>query len=171
MDFREKMMESMLGKMSSQEKTEMMEKMMEKFFEGMSAEERQKLMQNMMPKMMRQMMGGGPMMGMMGAMMGDQDNADKKGFNPMEMCMKMMPLMMKSFRPEESIPSDLRGLFNDWVQQIEEEILKFTKENPAADAERVAEHLRMSKDSVKYLLERMEKEGKIRPNAENKETK
>lgn len=44
MGFKEKMMESMMGNMSSEERTAMMDKMMEQFLGNMSPEEKQDMM-------------------------------------------------------------------------------------------------------------------------------
>ncbi len=57
MGFKEKVMAKMMGKMSFEEKKQMMNGMMESFFNGMGPGEKQEMMQGMMPKMMGMMMG------------------------------------------------------------------------------------------------------------------
>jgi hypothetical protein len=93
------MMERVMGKMSNEEKQNMMEKMMEKFFADMTPEDKQKMMEGVnmievMPRMMMSMMGGGKgesgMMEMMSQMMG----GGKKGE------MSMMPQMMTEMMPQ-----------------------------------------------------------------------
>jgi len=72
MSFMDRMMDYMMGKMSKEEKEEMMGRMMEKFLADMTKEDKQKMMEEMMPKMMEgvnlmemmprmmmRMMGGG----------------------------------------------------------------------------------------------------------------
>ena len=84
----DKMMESMMGGMSKEEKQEMMGKMMGKFFADMTAEDRQKMMEQMMPKMME----GINMMDMMPKMiMGMMSGGEK---TEMPMMPQMMPEMM-----------------------------------------------------------------------------
>lgn len=84
----DKMMESMMGGMSKEEKQEMMGKMMGKFFADMTAEDRQKMMEQMMPKMME----GINMMDMMPKMiMGMMSRGEK---TEMPMMPQMMPEMM-----------------------------------------------------------------------------
>jgi hypothetical protein len=88
MEMMDKMMESMMGEMSKEEKEEMMGKMMEKFFAGMTAEDKQKMMEQMMPRMME----GVNMMDMMpGMMMGMMSGGGKTGMPKMP---QMMPEMM-----------------------------------------------------------------------------
>jgi hypothetical protein len=117
----DKMMEFMMGRMSKEEKEEMMGKMMDKFFSDMTVDDRKKMMAEMMPKMMEginmmemmpkmmmNMMGGGEgesgMMGMMSKMMG----SDKEKEMPMmpQMMTEMMPQCLKMMLP--NIPKEKR---------------------------------------------------------------
>ncbi len=76
----DKMMESMTGRMSKEEKQEMMEKMMEKFFADMTIDDKKKMMAEIMPKMMEACKGGE--MPMMPKMMAEM----------MPKCVKMMEM-------------------------------------------------------------------------------
>jgi predicted GTPase len=104
----------MMGRMSKEEKEEMMGKMIDKFFSDMTVDDRKKMMAEMMPKMMEginmmemmpqmmmSMMGGGEgeggMMGMMSKMMG----GGKETEMPMmpQMMMEMMPQCLRMMLP------------------------------------------------------------------------
>lgn len=119
MGMMERMMGFMMGRMSKEEKEEMMGKMMEKFFADMTPEDKQKMMGAMMPKMMEgvnmmemmpQMMmgmmgeGEGGMMGMMSKMM----EGGKETETPMmpQMMMEMMPQCLKMMLP--NVPKEKR---------------------------------------------------------------
>ncbi len=80
----------MIGRMSKEEKLEMMDKMMEEFFSGFSDKEKLEMMMNMMPKMMSQMMGGGGMAGMMEGMFGAGEEGQARMKEMMEFCGQMM---------------------------------------------------------------------------------
>ena len=88
MGFKDKMMKVMIGRMSKEEKLEMMDKMMEEFFSGFTKEEKMEMMMKMMPKMMSQMHEG--MASMMEGMFkpGGKGEADMKEM--MEFCSQMM---------------------------------------------------------------------------------
>ncbi len=172
MGFKEKMMENMMGNMSAEEKKDMMDKMMEGFFSTMTKEERQDMMNNMMPKMMEQMMGSdskgsdGGMMGMMSSMMGSKSEKSEKGGNdsssgPMDMCRKMMSTISQSSDIATFATPEVRQMFEEWVQQVDEEILALVKENNLISPEQVAEKLKISKDSAIYFLSRLAQKGKI----------
>jgi len=166
MGFRESMMNFMMGNMSSDEKKAMMDRMMENFFSGMSDEEKQAMMSEMMPKMMENMMKGGGMMNMMGKMMGQKGEAEGGGFNPMDMCRQMMSSMGEGRNTESFATPELQNLFKDWLQQINEEILGFMKEHQSASVDQIAEHIKLSPDSVIYLLATLAQEGKVQLTAE-----
>ena len=100
------MMEFMMGRMSEQEKEEMMSKMMDKFFATMSAEDKKAMMAQMMPKMMEgvNMMEMMPKM-MMGMMGGDKGKSGMPGMMAQMMGGGgqtqggMMPQMMSEMMP------------------------------------------------------------------------
>ena len=181
MNFKEKMMDAMMGKflnsMTGEDKMNMMQGMMDKFLGNMSPEEKKKMMSEMMPKMMAGMMGGGglPMMdmmkNMMGKMMGGKKEGDEKesgstGFNPMEMCQKMMMNMGKSGELASYATPELRALFEEWSEQIENEIFNFIKETGSTDPDKLADHFKMSKNSIDLFLARLAKKDKIKSNTE-----
>jgi hypothetical protein len=168
MGIKEKMMENMMNNMSKEEKMEMMEKMMDSFFSGMSDEEKKEMMNNMMPKMVQNMMGGnggGSMMGMMGNMMSSmmkgKTNTDDNGFNPMNMCKEMMSNIRQSSKIATLSTPEVQGLFEDWVEQIENEIINFIKEKETYNIEEIAKNFKISKESAYYFLTRLAQKGKI----------
>ena len=159
MGFKEKMMESMMGNMTPEEKSAMMDKMMDQFFGNMTAEEKQDMMKNMMPKMMGQTMDGGSMMGgMMEMMMQDHDG---DGESPMSMCQKMMSNISRSSELATYATPEIRGLFEEWIAQLDNEVLDFVKKTKSTDPDQVAAHLKISRESAVYLLSRLAQKGII----------
>ncbi|RPI72033.1 MAG: hypothetical protein EHM45_22725 [Desulfobacteraceae bacterium] len=194
MGLKEKMMEGMIGNMSAEEKQEMMDAMMEKFFSTLSAEDKQKmmgsmmekfmgsmsadekqgLMSNMMPKMMGQMMGGGPqsMMGMMASMMGRKTAGENKGEEtsemPFDMCRKMMGSIGRSSELASYATPELRGLFEEWLSQIEEEIKGDIEKAGSADPAELAQKYKLGKESIHFILGKLAQKDKINIKAEKK---
>jgi len=194
MGLKEKVMESMLGKMTPAEKQEMMDAMMEKFFSAMSAEDKQKMMEgmmerfmgkmtaeerqnmmrNMMPKMMGKMMGGGPqsMMGMMASMMGRKTAGENKGEEasemPFDMCRKMMSSIGRSAELASYATPELRGLFEEWLSQIEEEIKIDIEKTGSADPTELARKYKLGKESIHFILGKLAQKDKINIKAEKK---
>jgi hypothetical protein len=159
-----KMMESQFKGMSSDDKKQMMDTMMDKFFSSMSDDEKKDMMSGMMPKMMEQMMGGNstmgksPMMGMMSMMMGGgkgTSGASEEGKMPFDMCKDMMSGIKEAANTAKFATAELRGLFDDWCQQIENEILNFVKEKKSINIAELADKFSLSEESIKYLLTKL----------------
>jgi len=153
------MMDNQFKSMSAEEKKQMMETMMDKFFSTMSDDEKKEMMSGMMPKMMGQMMGNNPMMGMMSMMMGKKADSPEKSNEtskmPWDMCGEMMTGMKETANTAKFATPELRGLFDDWCQQIEKEVLDFIKEKKSIRIDEMAEKFSLSEDSIKYLLSRL----------------
>jgi predicted transcriptional regulator len=153
--FMNEMMENQFKNMTSEEKKQMMETMMEKFFSSMSDDEKKDMMSNMMGKMT----GNNPMMGMMSMMMGRKGKNPEKGSEtgkmPWDMCCEMMTGMKETANTAKFATTELRGLFDEWCQQIEKELLDFIKEKNSIEIAEIAEKFSLSEESIKYLLSRL----------------
>ena len=159
MGIKSKFMSDMMGNqfknMTPEEKKQMMETMMDQFFSSMSEDEKK----NMMSGMMGKMMGNSPMMGMMSMMMGKKSKDSEKGSEggkmPWDMCGEMMTGMKETANAAKFATSELRGLFDEWCQQIEKEMLDFIKEKGSIKITEMAEKFSLSEESIKYLLSRL----------------
>lgn len=168
--------ESTWKNMSKEEKSQMMKEMMESFFseKGGNMKQFMKEMMNHDHKshgcgpqgMMGKMMGGRkhksshhPMMEMMKMMMGEK--GESEGFNPMDMCGHMMSMMKSSQRVSTLATPEVQGLFEDWVEQIEDEIIELYENEKSLSVSSVAEHFKISKDSAYYFLTKLAQKGKI----------
>ena len=57
--------------------------------------------------------------------------------------------------------TELSGLFNDWLSEIEKEALVFLKDKTIVDPEMVAQHLRLEQESALFILNKLMREGRI----------
>jgi hypothetical protein len=153
--FMNEMMEHQFQNMSADDKKQMMETMMEKFFSSMSDDEKKDMMSGMMGKMM----GNNPMMGMMSMMMGRKGKNSEKGNEnnrmPWDMCCEMMTGIKETANTAKFATTELRGLFDEWCQQIENELLDFVKEKGVIKVDEMVEKFSLSEESIKYLLSRL----------------
>lgn len=164
MGIKEKMMDGMLSKMSAEEKKEMMENMMKKFFDGMTEEEKGALMKDMMPKMMQHMMGGsGSMMDVMKHMMGGRRTSDgeSEGESPMDMCKEMIQSIKQSKEISAIVTPEISAMFEEWVGQVNEEILSHLRNKKALNIRDIAEHLKISLESAVYFVSKLAQSKKI----------
>ena len=163
-------------------KEKMMNSMMEKFLANVSEEEKQRMMSEMMPKMMEEC-------GKKGSMMSVHKHSHKKhhhgnhseddcckenggkgrgrkeqrlqSSNPMEMCMQMISTMSESTQTAKFATPELRLLFDEWCQQIENEILLHTKTSKRVDPKELSEKYSLTEESIKYILSRMARQGRM----------
>jgi hypothetical protein len=153
--FMNEMMDHQFQNMSADDKKQMMETMMEKFFSSMSEDEKKDMMSGMMGKMM----GNSPMTGMMSMMMGKKsknpEKGDETGKMPWDMCCDMMSGIRETANTAKFATSELRGLFDEWCQQIEKELLDFIKEKKSIKVDEMAERFSLSEESIRYLLSRL----------------
>jgi hypothetical protein len=131
-------------------------------------------MGNMMPKMMGQMMGGGPqsMMAMMASMMGRKTAGETKGEEtsdmPQDMCRKMMSSIGRSSELASYATPELRGLFEEWLSQIEEEIKGDIEKTGSANPEELVQKFKLGKESIHFILGKLAQKDKINIKAEKK---
>ena len=103
---------------------------------------------------------------------------DTRNESPWDMCEHMMRggmhegrmrwHMWKTMVPggrfgglDAEAPPEIKQLFEEWLAQIEQEILDYANDLPSIDAARIAEKFKLSKESVTYILTRLAKKGKL----------
>jgi predicted HTH transcriptional regulator len=136
-------------------KGKMMQGMMDKFCSNMSPDEK-----NNMMDMMKNMMGS--------ETKGKEKDTASTGFNPMEMCQRVMVNMEKTNELAAYATPEVRALFEEWAEQIESEILEFIKANNNPDQDKIAEKFKLSKNSINFFLARLAQKGKINIKTEAK---
>jgi hypothetical protein len=84
----------------------------------------------------------------------------EKFSGPKEMFRFMMGDASKNDELAKYATPELRSLFEDWLLQLEEEIVAFTETRDAVKPEEVAEAFKISKESAIFLMNKLcQKEG------------
>jgi hypothetical protein len=147
----EKSADSKETEMSHDERDKMWEKMMECCCSDMTEEERQKWTHHFHE-------WGGPMMGMVGKMHGKGGI----GHIPWEMCKEMIASIRQGRRIATTATPEVQGLFEDWIEQIEQEMFEYLKDNDSVDIKDLSGHFKISKDSAYYFVTKLAQKGKIK---------
>lgn len=142
-----------------EKKPDSIENMMDCCCSDMTDEEKQKWMKDMHKKMHHMKAHGGHMMG---AMMGKMHGKSGKGHTPWDMCKDMVSSIHQNHRIATLATPEVQGLFEDWVEQIEQEILIYLKEKDSIDIKDLASQFKISKDSAYYFLTKLAQKGKIK---------
>jgi hypothetical protein len=56
---------------------------------------------------------------------------------------------------------ELRGLFEEWIVQLEEELYEFYKGKEEVNIADAAEEFHLSEESLRYILSRLTQKGKL----------
>ncbi len=155
----EKTTDSKKNSMSEESKEQMWEKMINCGCSDMTDEEKQKWSKDMHSMMHHIKECGGPMMG---AMMGKIHGKGGKGHTPWDMCRDMVSSIRQSHRIAALATPEVQGLFEDWVEQIEQEMLDYLKKRESVDIQDLTSNFKISKDSAYYFLTKLAQKGKIK---------
>ncbi len=89
--------------------------------------------------------------------------------NPVEMSKEVISAISHSYELATYSTPELRGLFNDWLGEIEREILEFLSDRDTVDPDEVAQRFRLERESVIFILTKLAREGKINIQASGNE--
>lgn len=81
--------------------------------------------------------------------------------NPLEMSKEVLSAISHSYELATYSTPELRELFNDWLSEIEQEVLKFLKDRNRVNHDEVAGHFRLKRESVIFIMSKLAREGKI----------
>ena len=80
----------------------------------------------------------------------------------MKMCQQMTGAVIEIGKMASFATPELRGLFEEWVKEIEDEILEFLKEKESSNPPEIAGKLKISEESALFLVGKMAREKKIK---------
>ena len=58
---------------------------------------------------------------------------------------------------------ETRVFFEDWVRSTKQDLVNYLEQNRTAELDEIATHLRISRDSVRFFMDKLAKENKIAP--------
>ncbi len=124
---------------------------------------------DMAKKMMAQMgQSGFSPMGMMQEMMTQMGESQEKSqaMSPMmKMCMGMCAEMLTAIKRTTDMAAfatpELHQLFNEWLETLENEAIRFLKENGEMNVPALAQALNISEESAAYLIAHLIRSGKV----------
>jgi hypothetical protein len=123
------------------------------------------MMTGMMEKMVEKMgpMGCGPDMMKKGMEM--RERIMGSGFNPQEMCRQMTSAVTKAVEMGSYATPEVRALFEDWVGEVEKEIINVIAQSGQSNPGSIAQKLRIKEDSVIFFISRLAQQKKIKISA------
>jgi hypothetical protein len=86
---------------------------------------------------------------------------DAKGATPWDMCQRVMETLGRANDLASYATPELRQIFEEWLGQIEGEILEAVKEGGQSSVDSLAQRFKLSSESVQFILFRLARQGKI----------
>lgn len=90
--------------------------------------------------------------------------------NPVEMSKEVLGAMRHGYELDSYATHELRGLFNDWLIEIELQLIEFVDRRKHADPEDLARYFKLTTESVIFILAKLTREGKIKIQAHGSDT-
>ena len=81
--------------------------------------------------------------------------------NPIEMSKEVLAAISHTYELASYSTSELRSLFNDWLEEIERLVVAFVNDRNKADPDEIASHFKLKRDSAIFILSKLALEGKI----------
>ncbi len=84
-----------------------------------------------------------------------------EGVDPTQMCQRLVDKVAQSKQLMAITDPDLLVLFEDWFEELEEEIISLVKKHRPLNAEELAGKLGLSQRGATFLISKLKREGKL----------
>lgn len=84
-----------------------------------------------------------------------------EGVDPTKMCQSMVDKVARSKQLRSVTDPDLLILFEDWLDELESEVVACLQDHPGSGAAELAGELGLSLSGATFLVAKLKREGKI----------
>ena len=84
-----------------------------------------------------------------------------EGVDPTHMCQSLVHKVAQSKQLQAVADPEILPLFEDWFEELENEVLSFVKDNPSIEPIDLAEGLGLSRSGANFLYTKLQREGKL----------
>ncbi|KJS00350.1 MAG: hypothetical protein VR65_12565 [Desulfobulbaceae bacterium BRH_c16a] len=84
-----------------------------------------------------------------------------EGVDPTQMCQSLVDKVAQSKQLMAITDPDLLVLFEDWFEELEDEIISLAAEHGPQNAEELARKVGLSSRGATFLLSKLKREGKL----------
>jgi hypothetical protein len=84
-----------------------------------------------------------------------------EGVDPTQMCQRLVDKVAQSKQLRAITDPDLLVLFEDWLEELEEEIVSLVNQHGPLTPAELADKLGLSLRGAKFLLSKLGREGKV----------
>lgn len=84
-----------------------------------------------------------------------------EGVDPTKMCQSLVDKVARSKQLRSVTDPELLVLFEDWLEELENEVVNFLHRHPKSEVEDLSSNLGFSRNGAKFLLAKLRREQKI----------
>lgn len=84
-----------------------------------------------------------------------------EGVDPTQMCQTLVDKVARSKQLKAVTDPDILVLFENWLDELEEEVIAHIKNNPGIDPPNLAIQLGLSQSGAMFLITKLQRENKI----------
>jgi hypothetical protein len=84
-----------------------------------------------------------------------------EGVDPTQMCQSLVKKVSRFQQLEEIADPELLVLFEDWLEELEGELISLLKDSPSLDPAALARKLGESAAGATFLIAKLEREGRL----------
>lgn len=81
-----------------------------------------------------------------------------EGVDPTKMCQSLVDKVARSKQLRSVTEPDLLVLFEDWLEELEEEVAAYVRQRPESDAAALSENLGLSLSGATFLIAKLRRE-------------
>jgi len=84
-----------------------------------------------------------------------------EGVDPTKMCQSLVERVAQSRQLSAVADPEVLVLFENWLEELESEVIAFVKKTNSLDSTDLAEGLGLSRSGADFLITKLKREGKI----------
>ncbi len=84
-----------------------------------------------------------------------------EGVDPTHMCQSLVDKVFQSKQLKGVAEPEILGLFENWLDEVEEEVVAAFRTDRITDPVQLAEFLGMSRSGANFLMTKLQREGRI----------
>jgi hypothetical protein len=84
-----------------------------------------------------------------------------EGVDPTHMCQSMVQKVAQSKQLQAVTDPDILVLFENWLEELEDEVMTYVRKDPDVDVLDIADRLGLSKSGASFLVAKLQREIKI----------
>ncbi len=89
-----------------------------------------------------------------------------EGVDPTQMCQNLVEKVAQSKQLSAIVDPEVLVLFENWLEELESEVVSFVKKTGSSDSTELAEELGLSRSGATFIITKLKRENKLRGDKE-----